>query len=321
MKKILLLFSIVGICSSLLAQAPQVTNVNASQIDGTKDVSINFDISAKEGVTDLNIEVWFKESPELSQWSQVEALFNEAGDLPLEANGNEDPVSYEWTTYSHKISGLGPNPVNMTITWRAGDDAPDINTPDAQIRIVAFYTKLDEADATPLDASGQISGWDGFDHEGDSPGTGDPGTGDPGTGDAGTGDGGLSVYFLNDSQISNLTNASIVAGGNWVFSIYYDDINAVETVQLIKVMETFAGSGEWIEDQIAPQSLYLEVPYNTGAAIDSFISEQALVPLAGSYSDDGTSAGPGPGDEGGVDSDGDGYPDDIDADPYDAAIW
>ena len=282
MKKILLLFSIVGICSSLLAQAPQVTNVNASQIDGTKDVSINFDISAKEGVTDLNIEVWFKESPELSQWSQVEALFNEAGDLPLEANGNEDPVSYEWTTYSHKISGVAPTPVNMTITWRAGDDAPDINTPDAQIRIVAFYTKLDEADATPLDASGQISGWDGFDHEGDSPGTDD---------------GGLSVYFLDGSQVSNLSNGLSANSGNWVFSIYYDEVNAVETVQLIAVMETFAGSGEWIEDQIAPQSLYLEAPYNTGAAIDSFISEQALVPLAGSYSDEGTSAGPGPCDE------------------------
>jgi hypothetical protein len=310
MKKILLLFSILGICSSLLAQAPQVTNVNASQIDGTKDVSINFDISAKEGVTDLNIEVWFKESPELSQWSQVKALFNEAGDLPLEANGNEDPVSYEWTTYSHKISGVAPTPVNMTITWRAGDDAPDINTPDAQIRIVAFYTKMDESGTYPLDASGQISGWDGFDHEGDSPGTGDPGTGD----------GGLSVYFLDDSQISNLTSGSIVASGNWVFSIYYDDINAVETVQIIAVMETFAGSGEWIEDQIAPQSFYLETPYNTGAAIDSFISEQALTPLAGSYSDEGTSADPGPGDEG-LDSDGDGYPDDIDAEPYDPAIW
>ena len=47
MKKILLLIPILGICSSLLAQAPQVLNVNANQVDGTKDVEINFDLTNK----------------------------------------------------------------------------------------------------------------------------------------------------------------------------------------------------------------------------------------------------------------------------------
>ena len=66
MKKILFLIPLFGICSSLLAQAPTVTNVQAEQLQGTKDVAISFELTGKDsgGGTDSIVygEFWFKET-------------------------------------------------------------------------------------------------------------------------------------------------------------------------------------------------------------------------------------------------------------------
>jgi len=80
MKKILLLLPIIGICSSLLAQAPKVENVVANQKEGTKFVIINADISGKDdpgGAVSgsmMYMEVWFKQTATETLWQKVSNL-------------------------------------------------------------------------------------------------------------------------------------------------------------------------------------------------------------------------------------------------------
>jgi len=65
MKKILFLIPLIGICSSLYAQAPQVTNVQAEQMQGTKDVQVSFELTGKDSgsvTSSVYGEFWFKET-------------------------------------------------------------------------------------------------------------------------------------------------------------------------------------------------------------------------------------------------------------------
>ena len=61
--------------------------------------------------------------------------------------------------------------------WKAGDDAHDVKTDQAQVRVIVFYFKEgpDGAAPTPKD---QVSGWDGFD---DGSTGGDTGAGGDGS--------------------------------------------------------------------------------------------------------------------------------------------
>ena len=198
MKKILLLIPILGICSSLLAQAPQVLNVNANQVDGTKDVQIDFEITNKIDYTgELNVEVWYRTSPDQTQWERAWSLW-ESADYLLPTNDEfiTGADGEETVTYSHRIPAGGDTPTVRNIYWKAGEDAHDVKTDQAQVRVIVFYLKEgpDGAAPTPKD---QVSGWDGFD---DGSSGGDTG-GDTGAGGDGSVNDGIPVYDLTVNKL------------------------------------------------------------------------------------------------------------------------
>jgi hypothetical protein len=193
MKKILFLIPLWGICSSLLAQAPTVTNVLAEQTQGTKDVAISFELTGKDsgGGTGSMIygEVWFKESDSMTTWTKVSSVgsFDAFSGTFMSANLSEwNPDNGTNTDYpTISLGEAGLSPVAKNIIWNAGGDAPNINTADAKIRIIAFYPKMNEFDATEKPAAEQVSGWNGEGDFGGSGGSPDGnGTGSPG--DSGT---------------------------------------------------------------------------------------------------------------------------------------
>ena len=188
MKKILFLIPLLGICSSLLAQAPTVTNVQAEQTQGTKDVAISFELTGKDsgGGTGSMIfgEVWFKESDSMTTWTKVSTVgsideysgtFNSANMVDVDPE-TDTPIFYPTLWLGE--AGLSPVPLNFI--WKAGDDAPNINTSDAKIRIIAFYPKMLEDGVTEKPMSEQTSGWNGEGNFGGSGGSPDGnGTGSP----------------------------------------------------------------------------------------------------------------------------------------------
>ena len=179
MKKILFLIPLLGICSMLLAQAPQVTNVQAEQVQGTKDVQVSFELTGKPGADLCLIEVWFKSDSAETQWQQVKSIpYTPEGlqEIPydiLDEGGN--PIGQDKAF----ITGATESPQNKMFTWNAGNDAPDISTQDARIRIIAFYPKVDEFGSEKSNSE-QKSGWDGLGDFGGSEGSPDGnGTGYP----------------------------------------------------------------------------------------------------------------------------------------------
>ena len=173
MKKILFLIPLLGICSSLFAQAPQVTNVQAEQIVGTKDVQVSFELTGKPGADLCFIEVWFKADSTQTQWQQVKSIPYDAGN----PNGLQEILFDLWDEFGNPsgqdkafTAGATESPQNKTFTWNAGNDAPDVNTEDAQIRIIAFYPKMEEW-GTEKPTDQQKSGWDGIEEFGGSGGT------------------------------------------------------------------------------------------------------------------------------------------------------
>ena len=181
MKKILFLIPLLGICSSLLAQAPTVTNVQAEQVQGTKDVAISFELTGKDsgGGTGSIVygEFWFKETESKTTWTKVSSVgfFDEFSGTFMSANlsvWNPDTGTYtDYPTISLGEAGLSP--AAKSFIWKAGDDAPNINTSDAKIRIIAFYPKMLEDGVTPKSMSEQTSGWNGEGNFGGSGGSPD----------------------------------------------------------------------------------------------------------------------------------------------------
>jgi hypothetical protein len=176
MKKILFIIPLLGICASLLAQAPTVKNVQAEQIAGTKDVNIQAEFTGKlvgeYGAFVLG-EVWFKKDEADINWVQVQSLYGElapgGGIQPLNMS-EYDPGTGETNVYpTIDLGEISDATVSRTLTWKAGDDAPNINTSSAKIRIIAFYLKMEDDGVTPKPFSEQISGWNG---EGDFGGSG-----------------------------------------------------------------------------------------------------------------------------------------------------
>ena len=184
MKKILFIIPLLGICASLLAQAPTVKNVQAEQIAGTKDVNIQAEFTGKTIDGGLGAfllaEVWFKENETDTKWTQVSSLYGEISPgSPLEPLniGGSDPITGEDVYYpTVGLGEIGDAAVLKTLIWKAGDDAPNINTSSAKIRIIAFYDKWEDDGVTIKPASEQISGWNGegdFGGSGESPSSGD----------------------------------------------------------------------------------------------------------------------------------------------------
>jgi hypothetical protein len=179
MKKILFLIPLIGICSSLFAQAPQVTNVQAEQMQGTKDVQVSFELTGKDsgGGTGSIVygELWFKETESKTTWTKVSTVgsidefygtFNSANMIDYDPEtGMQTPYPTLW------LGEAGLSPVPFNFIWKAGDDAPNINTSDAKIRIIAFYPKMLEDGVTPKSMSEQTSGWNGEGNFGGSGGS------------------------------------------------------------------------------------------------------------------------------------------------------
>ena len=171
MKKILLIIPIIGICSSLLAQAPQVQNVNANQKEGTKFVIIQADISGKEdpaglvGGSMMFFEVWFKQTAAETSWQKVSNLKEmfSAGDDPTNAPeiaANESFNGAEYQKISYHLNGVDSALTTKVFVWDAGAEISEYKSDDAVIKIIAFYPKKDENESDkPADL--QVSGWDG----------------------------------------------------------------------------------------------------------------------------------------------------------------
>jgi len=265
MKKILFLIPLLGICSTLLAQAPTVTNVQAEQVQGTKDVAISFELTGKDsgGGTGSMIfgEVWFKESGSMTTWTKVSTVgsIDEFSGTFSPANlMGYDPDTGTETLYPTILLGeAGLSPVAKNIIWNAGGDAPNINTADAKIRIIAFYPKMNEDGATEKPPADQVSGWNG---EGDFGGSGSnpDSNGTAGTDTNGTNEG-PDVYYLNPQQVGDATSYSTEAAGYYAFEAFYDEpaehngYVGTEVKQLIAVWDD---AGIWRHDQgIGPWQL------------------------------------------------------------------
>jgi len=265
MKKILFLIPLLGICSSLLAQAPTVTNVQAEQVQGTKDVAISFELTGKDsgGGTGSPVygEFWFKETESKTTWTKVSTVgsIDEFSGTLNSANMIEsDPETGTETFYPTLWLGdAGLSPAAKSFIWNAGDDAPNINTSDAKIRIIAFYPKMLEDGVTLKPMSEQTSGWNG---EGDfgASGSNPDSNGTAGTDTNGTNEG-PDVYYLNPQQVGDATSYSTEAAGYYAFEAFYDEpaehngYVGTEVKQLIAVWDD---AGIWRHDQgIGPWQL------------------------------------------------------------------
>ena len=171
MKKILLLLPVIGICSSLFAQAPKVENVVALQKEGTKFVIIKADISGKVdgfgGFPMMFFEVWFKQSVAETTWQKVSNLkelgneTDDPGPAPeVAANEVFDGVG-GYQKVSFHLTGVGSAFTPKVFAWDAGAEISEYNSDDAVIKIIAFYPKKDEIGSDkPLEQ--QVSGWNGI---------------------------------------------------------------------------------------------------------------------------------------------------------------
>ena len=172
MKKILILLPIIGICSSLFAQAPKVENINAQQKEGTKFVIITADISGKDvagfGPAPMFFEVWFKPTVAETTWHKVSNLSGMANEFDdpssaVELTGGEsfDSESGTYQKVSFQLNGVGPAMVKNVFVWDAGAESGEFKSDDAVIKIIAFYPKKDEF-GTENPPEQQVSGWNGI---------------------------------------------------------------------------------------------------------------------------------------------------------------
>ena len=172
MKKILILLPIIGICSSLFAQAPQVQNVNANQKEGTKFVIIKADISGKDdpggfgGGVQMYFEVWFKQTAAETTWQKVSNLSEMAYEFDdpstaTELAANEVDVGFgDFQKVSFHLNGVNSELTSKVFVWNAGSETSEYKSDDAIIKIIAFYPKTDEF-GSPKPLSEQVSGWNG----------------------------------------------------------------------------------------------------------------------------------------------------------------
>jgi hypothetical protein len=172
MKKILILLPIIGICSSLFAQAPVVQNINAEQKDGTKFVIIKADMSGKDdpgGSPDgvpMFIEVWFKQTAAETTWQKINNLRQmisetDDPDIASEMPANEYFDGAVNQKVSFQLNGVGSALTPKVFAWDAGAVSPEFQSSDAVIRIIAFYPKMDEF-GSEKPADQQVSGWNGY---------------------------------------------------------------------------------------------------------------------------------------------------------------
>lgn len=134
--------------------APEVLDVHAEQSPGSKDVWVNYWLQYEDAKSsEVFIEIWFRESMTQLQWSRCMSIKS--------SYPNMTSVQPYGTTIGHKMN---QSAVRASFTWDGGAEKPNLQTENAQIRIIAFYPKKDQYDAV-LPEDQQNSGWDGYDAE------------------------------------------------------------------------------------------------------------------------------------------------------------
>jgi len=274
MKKILLLLPIIGICSSLFAQAPKVENVNAQQSVGTKDVQINFQCSAKAGTPSLNLEVWFRENLSKTQWTRASSL-SKADGTYLATNAEVEAATGIETIYSHRLDGITEALETKTLIWNAGTDAPDVSTSEAQVRVIAFYDKIDEyGTMTP---SAQVSGWNGID-DGNGSNTSDSNS-SAGT-DTNSTNNELDVYYLTSTDVGEATSYTREIAGYYFFEAFYDEPaahNGYVGTEVKQLGAVYDDAGTWrLDGGIGPWQLNTGI-FPTLDSVGAWITEKGLV--------------------------------------------
>lgn len=225
MKKILLILPILGTCSYLFGQAPEI-NVHAMQEQGTKDVFIEFNASGKEGENELYYEVWFRQNSAFD-WSQVSSLENAFDATPVDAV--EGDFNGEWKRFSYK-RGLTPWMEMVNLRWKAGTDVPGISSQDAQIRIVGFYPKKDEFGSL-LTQDQQVSGWNGIGEFGNNTTSGPDNNETP------------SVTYVRDYSDANNYNLNFDPDVNFEDAQFGSVENKMDTL-----MQGYAPIGSYYDD-------------------------------------------------------------------------
>ena len=286
MKKILFLIPLLGICSSLLAQAPTVTNVQAEQVQGTKDVAISFELTGKG--ESVHGEVWFKENDSMTIWTKVSSIFSEIspGDLQPANLIDFDPASGTTTTHASIHIGLAEvSPTTKNFIWKAGDDVPNINTADAKIRIIAFYPKMNEDGVTEKPGADQVSGWNG---EGDFGGSGTSPDSN-GTSDE------LDVYYLDSTMVGEATSYAKEDPGYYAFEAFYDEPaehNGFVGTEVKQLIAVYDDAGIWrLDESIGPWQLNPSL-FPTLNSVGVYIESNGLVSQGKlTYSDPGAGDG------------------------------
>ena len=265
MKKILLILPILGTCSYLFGQAPEI-NVHAMQEQGTKDVFIEFNASGKEGENELYYEVWFRQNSAFD-WSQVSSLENAFDASPVDAV--EGDFNGEWKRFSYK-RGLTPWMEMVNLRWKAGIDVPDISSQDAQIRIVGFYPKKDEFGSL-LTQDQQVSGWNGIGEFGNNVNNNDTN----GSNEE------LDVYYIDDATIGGISNGHFNTSGHYAFEVFFDDATGQDIFQIIAVdSNSFTRKYDIapanVTNNYADISTFLNIPVTYG-----MVSQGKLMPDTG----------------------------------------
>jgi len=263
-----------------------VTNVQAEQVQGTKDVSIQAEFTGKkEGAYDAMVhgEIWFKENEAMTTWTKVSSIYGEL----TPGSGNLEALNLmEWNPDTAQdelyptidLGQIGDTPQSKTLVWKAGDDAPNINTSNAKIRIIAFYPKMLEDGVTEKPMSEQTSGWNGEGNFGGSGGSPD-GNGTAGTDTNGTNEG-QDVYYLDSTKVGEATSYAKEDPGYYAFEAFYDEPaehNGFAGTEVKQLIAVYDDAGTWRHDAgIGPWQLNPSL-FPTLDSVGDWIATNALV--------------------------------------------
>jgi formylglycine-generating enzyme required for sulfatase activity len=207
--RLLLLSMICAFASSATAAPPDVTNINASQRNGTKLVDVTYNLTLDPGQTAF-VELWF--SPD---------------------NGLTFPV--RCTAITGDVNASVSAGTGKAVVWNAEADWDQQFTNNGKIRVIATYGNQPSGFAGSGSSSGGGSGsgsgygnlnsvpWNPYYEPGGGPGSWDNRGGpvaDPGPdGIPGNGDDGMTMNWAQDITGSTLTNihadATEVTNAKW----------------------------------------------------------------------------------------------------------
>ena len=135
------------------AGAPLVSNVHAEQVQGSKNVRIDFSVLLGDSDTGFGgekpsfLEFWFKSDPSSPQWEICHTFESAGGGSP---SGSANLITPGALSQSGGYQAI----------WRAGDQKPNFQTATGKIRVLVTYDHQDPNN--PGGGMTQGSGWDGY---------------------------------------------------------------------------------------------------------------------------------------------------------------